>query len=410
MVLSGCKSLYSAAAVKANLDTIQEDTLAHEEVFREVEFRQRKPFKADPVLHPDPVTPAIGYQFKEEGGAISFRVIAAVNIANEDMATTTAVWTRSLAKTDGSTVRLEGDRETTRVYTSLSNGEGDPYTIADFNSDNSLPENTYNYFVVYTILDISQSTYDGYYLNAFLTLTHGDDHVYSKAVSLAVDKSTQFAFNPLKGYFLYGKIDGNNNTVVHCDETTDNPSNNVASFRGQSFDENDKFVLYKNEDTKLTEYSYSSKADDAYNFDYYFDDDDGITTKYEGDYNFYFSKGSKLYYGVDRVVRKIYISTSGVSWFANDGYKAALYAWGGKGNAWLDLDDLGGGNYSTSDPVDTAEYDKFIVGRTSPSNFNNVSGFGDVPNKTGNVESIGTSVNDLIELYDDMNFRIKMKI
>lgn len=408
LVLSGCQCFKQA---KTDNNLFLEDTLAHEEMFKDVSFSQqrigiRKIITPDPVEHPDSEDIAIGIQSKTDGDKIAFRFVAAVRIEEANLVSTVAKWTRTISDGEGGDpIKTTAEIPCTTVYTSLST-DGDPYTIDMYNEAHG--GTNYNYFVVYTIYNIPDDGYNDDILCAYLTLSEGTT-LKSKAVATTIDQSLKIAFNSSKEYFLAGTIGGHNNSVVLCDSDTDNPENNSASFVGNSFLKYDNFEIFKNENTKLIKYGYSSKGVDAENFDYYFDDNGSISVKYDGDYNFYFTKGSKIYYGCDRVVRKIHISTSGVSWFANDGYKAALYAFGGSlGAAWLELVDNGSGNYTTADEIDSSEYRDFIVGRCAPAKFNSVGGFGDITNQTGNVEGIRATPNDLIELSGDMGHTAKI--
>ena len=85
-----------------------EDTLAHEELFGGVDFCgvNTNIRKVDPVEHPDN-DPTIGIQSQqEEGNKVSFRFVAAVSIAPENLESTVANWTRTVSDKDGNVLEI----------------------------------------------------------------------------------------------------------------------------------------------------------------------------------------------------------------------------------------------------------------------------------------------------------------
>ena len=199
MVLSGCKSLYSAAAVK--VDLFAEDTLAHDEVFGSGSLGVRKanPFKLD--LNPvDSSSPAIAVQTKvESADHISIRFVAAVRldtVHDGALSHTNIVWTRTMFKDDGSVKKEEDDKPSLQVYTSILDGET-PLSISDFNEANG--GTNYTHFAVYTMRNIPTSGVDDasdYYLNVSVNVSCIDPsyNAQSKVVATTVDQSTQFSF------------------------------------------------------------------------------------------------------------------------------------------------------------------------------------------------------------------------
>ena len=108
LVLSSC----AGAGQKEKIKLFAEDTLAHEEVFRNASlaFGTNKLSRSNPqirrldnvVEHPDG-TAAIGIQSTSESiGYISFRFVAPVTFTNENITPTIAKWTRTVSKKDGS--------------------------------------------------------------------------------------------------------------------------------------------------------------------------------------------------------------------------------------------------------------------------------------------------------------------
>lgn len=241
LVLSSCQA---GPKSKENEERFLEDTLAHEEIFGNVEFDDfnlgvRK--AVDPVENPDVGEEiSVGVQStSEKSGHISFRFVAAITFTDDNRDATVAKWTRAVSKPNGTKAMSAGDPiECTSAYKSLS-ASGDPYTIAQFNSDH---HTSHTDFVVYTIRNIPvDSTHNGYYVAAFLNLTVGKVAT-SKAVVTTVDESLQFAYVPTDGeYFLSGRIGGTDNQMVKA--TSKRTGGNRAAFEYVDFKEGDNFVL-----------------------------------------------------------------------------------------------------------------------------------------------------------------------
>ena len=192
LALSACQG---GAQEKVDKNLFLEDTLAHEEIFGDINFSDLMPkasklgqpgirkLGSDPVEHPD-LDPAIGVQSKvESAGYISFRFVAAVEFTKENIGPTNAQWTRTVSKKDGSSYPKDtGNIECTTAYTSLSS-DGDPYTIDDFNEAQD-PDSTYTHFVVYTLRNVPVDSND-YFVSAYLTLSGvGGLSLTSKAVAI----------------------------------------------------------------------------------------------------------------------------------------------------------------------------------------------------------------------------------
>lgn len=179
--------------VKADpLAGIVEDCEAHEEVFGPA----TEGIKATPMreqFYSDEV--GIGIQTKDnKDDTISIRFVGAITAPN--LAGSTAVWQRGIYD-DYGTSRVEGEMESTKVYTSITNGD-DVLTIAAYNTAHST---SHTGFVVYSILNIPKDTYNKNYLTAYLKFTDSNSILTrSKAIVTTIDQSTQFAIDDPETY------------------------------------------------------------------------------------------------------------------------------------------------------------------------------------------------------------------
>ena len=247
MVLSSCAGVNQKALNENNL--FVEDTVAHEEIFGQAESGSKRiaPFKAlTPV---DSSAPAIAVQKRNEAaGEISIRFVAAVKIVG-DLDKTTAVWTRTMYKANGSVKSgKEADEfPSTKAYTSILDG-GSELTIDAFNDGKT----DYTHFVVYTMRHIpitgeGDANASNYHLNVYLTLDNTENDAYdaqSKVVSTTGDGTSQFAYrlasrSGKNGFFLSGTIKGSAGEVIEDSSTR---GDNAATFTAD-FQANDSFVV-----------------------------------------------------------------------------------------------------------------------------------------------------------------------
>ena len=247
----------------------EEDTLAHDDLFREADgalLYKGNINKADPIdytLDPYPGNrPSIGIQTYEEGNTISIRFVAAIKVTG-NLSQATAVWTRAMYRPDGSIYKDFAQMPCQKVYTTINN-HGDEQSISSFNGQYGTK---YDYFVVYTLRGINKASFADYYLNAYLTLGDGSQ---SKVLATKVnyDYYALYAFEPSQRYFLRGQINGEQQDIAQ-DATTqgDNPQNNYASF-STGLTDCDEFVIVANDVTnkRFKIYDASCLTGDVSNF------------------------------------------------------------------------------------------------------------------------------------------------
>lgn len=247
----------------------EEDTLAHDDLFREADgalLYKGNINKADPIdytLDPYPGNrPSIGIQTYEEGNTISIRFVAAIKVTG-NLSEATAVWTRAMYKPDGSIYKDFAEMPCQKVYTTINN-HGAEQSISAFNGQY---ETKYDYFVVYTLRGINKASFADYYLNAYLTLGDGSQ---SKVLATKVnyDYYALYAFEPSQRYFLRGQINGEQQDIAQ-DATTqgNNPEHNYASFSTVLTD-CDEFVIVANDvaNKRFKIYDASCLTGDVSNF------------------------------------------------------------------------------------------------------------------------------------------------
>lgn len=280
MVLSSC-----GAAPKANKEIFVEDTLAHEEVFGESvqmvkETVERKPNGIDEFIESG--RPSLGIQTATYQGKFSIRFVAAINIASGDLGATTPVWTRTIYKADGSVAKSSEGLNVQTVYTSLKNGES-TISIQDFNDANGT---NYDYFAVYTILNIDDSTRGDYFINAKLTV--GDKE--SKVLATSVNQSKQLTFEDSSNGFFLGGTFGGNKKELFADYPTRNE--NQASFT-YNFAAGDSFYLVKRTDSSFQMFNSDCFGDVRGHF--VSGTNKLISVKDAGNMRLYFNNSSLLY-------------------------------------------------------------------------------------------------------------------
>ncbi len=282
LVLASCSAQPNAKAEPI----FQEDTLAHEEIFGEADgFELRAPKRnldSDPYMA-DRAQPAIGVQYQENGENISIRFVAAIDIGTANLADVSAVWHRILYWSDGSVGKADAPKESLKAYTSLNN-KGSIYSIDDFNGASG----TYDYFVVYTLLNVKKSDYQYCRLNAYLELNSGAS--YSKVLSTTIGGGYRFTFDRNdSGYFLAGKINGVENAVVKQHSPTLG-NNNQASFIADIQSNDMFFVVHKGNNY----FGVKGGSDLGGTSD--FSESEGmIKAGNSGNYAFYFSNDGKVY-------------------------------------------------------------------------------------------------------------------
>lgn len=178
LVLSAC----SAPQPKEKAAPVfQEDTLAHEEVFGNGGLNKGI---LKSIVVPDASQPTLGIQTQENGGNISIRFVAAISTGSRPITDITAKWTRAMFNANGTPLREEAEFESLVAYTSLNDGSS-VLGIDDFAGG------VYDYFIVYSMLNIPKSDYAKCYLNAYVEV----GGIKSKVLATTVDQTTRFTFS-----------------------------------------------------------------------------------------------------------------------------------------------------------------------------------------------------------------------
>ena len=404
LVLSACQG---GEQKNQNNNLFLEDTLAHEEIFGDVNFgveRQNfgnkgiglRKLADDPVDHPGD-DPAIGVQsVSESAGYVSFRFVAAVAFTNENIGPTEARWTRTVSKSDASAYPKDtGTFESAKAYTKLSNGGGS-YTIKQFNDANST---SYTHFVVYTLRNVPVDAND-YYVSAYLSLSgEGGVSLTSKAIAINAAETHKFSYVATDGaYFASGTINGSSQIV---NATTVREGGNKCSFENLNLLAGDSFVIKEFYNTKLEIHGSSAFQGQVCEFD--LNDDSGkIGVTYKGKYNLYLkyvNDSNELWASASNVVRPMYVKTEYVKgdWWSS-APKIRLWCVKDEAGTWVDLktvteQDL----YVTNGNFDPTAYDYIIVARTNASNP------GEWWNQTVNVGDLNRSDSDSNGTYKILN-------
>ena len=362
MVLSSCTFMESATIVKGN--EFLEDTLAHEEIFGDVNFEARalqpKRLNDDPVEHPEAENFAIGVQSQvETANHISFRFVAAVRFATGQLNPTEAKWTRTVTAKDGTVQKAKSQLPCAKAYKKISNGGG-AYTIDNYNSAHELTgDDQFTHFVVYTLRNVPVEVATDYYVSAYLHLTtkegsEGGKELTSKAVVVNASESEKFAYVPDQGkYYITGSFTGDK-----IQPTAVRSGGNIAEFEsGLNLEAGDKFVINEFYDSEYIVHGASQLVGGKSN--YYFENDNGdIKAKYNGDYKIYFKyedDTNKIFAEGDNVVRPVYIKLADSASAWNQSNQIVIYAFGTAGNHWYATEKITGG-FKTLLPIDPADY------------------------------------------------------
>ena len=290
MALSSCTYLASGT-VQQKGDFFKEDAVAHSELFggeeEGFELKAKQPFYSMTPGEGSLLEPKIGVQYRDtyNNGAqdcIAVRFVAAIANGNVN-----AEWTRAAYKANGDMTGTEETVEVTKAYTSVVGGE-------------SLPEG-YGCYVVFTVYDIPVTTFNDYYIVAYLKLSDPENPAtvqYSKATAARIGGGVQasFAYNTT-GYFLAGTINGAENSYLPSVSLLPGDATNEARFSG-SLRENDVFNIYHKTASTFKAYDSSYiktapvtlnpylqdegvsgnriKVSATHNYAFNFDDSDGI--------------------------------------------------------------------------------------------------------------------------------------
>ena len=354
MTLSSC----AGVGLKNKDALFVEDTLAHEELFGNVEFLQPNVRKIDYVSDNSPI---IGIQYSDESeGKINIRFVAAIKVESEEaLAHTTAVWTRTMYDGTGALVARKGTEEfaATKAYTRI-NGGGDDLSIG------SIGDGSYSYFVVYTMMNIpvtGANDASDYYLNAYLTIDDEENPAFdkvSKVVSTTIDGSKKTAFDcshiDYDGYFISGTCGD-----IMADAVPED--GNVASWSKaadtwQNLDSSDSFVIVKSSASSFKMIGSSVLAGKS---SYYFSNATGnIGVNFDGGYKLYLQTESLLYSEGHDVTRPVYIKLDGSAAAWSTSNQIVIYAFKSSpaANRWFDTNSISGG-FVTKQSIDPTEFD-----------------------------------------------------
>ena len=239
MALSCCIGLSTSPKVS---DLMAEDTLAHEEIFGEVQEAGYLGVRAPRKLAFNSEFVKMGYQINYDSvkDELAIRFIAAIKDSGVK-----AYWHRGFAQSNGYEganvggtwkYKLEDNVydydyqekvglnvQSNSIYSSLTDGDstltaGLPATeYADYEG-----------FIIYTLRGIPYSTYEDSYLGAYVELIdadNGENKMNSKFVAVRIEKDgfrsvSDFSFDSnTSGHFLQGTINGADNSLLRANES-----------------------------------------------------------------------------------------------------------------------------------------------------------------------------------------------
>lgn len=404
MVLTSCAGAGQKVEVK-NDNLFVEDTLAHEEIFGEskIEFidNVKTPLKAPSGPFADPV---YGVQYQDAGENVHMRFIAAVWLNNLSM---DVEWTRTMYKGHGNgeqsghVFKAEADKECTKAYTSLANGSEDPLTIAQINSQYGDGDD-YNYFIVYTMLNIPKTTYDDYSIRANIKL---GGLASGKGVAATVGQTAYATFDmSLTGHFISGKIGGTHYEGSPEYDGEHPKGDNNAVYYEFDLSVGDTFALAYY-DSANNVFLLNGTGRDGDNGYFCSNEKKTMTSKYAGSFTIYLNGDDTIFMLANfKLTRKIYVDVSEVTWWGETyGRKTALYRFDGSKSAdFVVMSKVAGEDnlYVTSDEIDPDEYCNFLV-----VDYNGATPAwdGGVVNKTKNSGTIAMNSKDCIKIKNQQD-------
>ena len=281
MALSGCANIQKEQPKVEEQPAIEleEDTVAHEEIFGEaVEAKQPAIKKMDVVdtqsaykvgyqIHFDDkgTTSGDGY---EDDDTISIRFIAAINDEYSSM-----VWSRGVATKNGVETKAFGDKRSdgttplasTVVYSSLCNGAGN-----DVMEANQGAYVGYTGFIVYSIRNIPYKANKDSYIGVSLLMDAVQTDFY--AIKIGTNAGHTASANTFKvangksGFLLAGTIAGSAKTIDADAKTKEQwDGQNAASFT-LDLEADDNFVVIQKESDHFKLWDASCLGDEGYGF------------------------------------------------------------------------------------------------------------------------------------------------
>ena len=297
LILSSC----SSSPKPINQNKMIEDTAAHEEIFGAL-TNDILPKPINNKSLPDGVElykPAIAFQRKNNNdGTFSVRFVAAMQSATDS-----ATWYRSVHNTSGQVAQGKGkaDFAVTGVYSALNNGGTPSYAIDVEADDGTKP---YDCYAVYCLLNIP-SSFSSYYVDAYLSITDGDETIISSVGSLNVANEDDYMKYELSENSRYvAEVNGEM-------RESDSLDGNHLTYYSANLKANDKLnVLYiDNDNLTYTRYGYSAMVRD--NPDFEEGSNGEISVKYDGTYNVFFNSSNQFSFQ-----KKVYFQ--GPSWWKNN--------------------------------------------------------------------------------------------
>lgn len=367
MALSSCAGAGQKVDIK-NDNIFVEDTLAHEEIFGDskIEFQDYKaPLKAPS----GPVAPIYGVQYQEssDGEHVHMRFIAATWINSPSNA---VKWTRTMYKghgngdQNGHVFKEEADKACTKAYTSLANGSEEAITISSINAQYGDGDD-YNYFVVYTMLNIPKTTYDDYAIRANITV---GGLASGTGIAATVGQTAYATFNmDQDGHFISGRFDGVHGEFEPEYDGEHPKGSDNAVYYDVPLNVGDTFALvYYDKENNVFLLNGTSRFINISG--YYFDNSKKtITAKYDGTYTLYLNSADEIHTTASSVSRPLYAKPTNVggldSWWGQGGRWTAVYVYNEdvepKREAWFTL--VADGDYlKTTENVDSSLYNKAI--------------------------------------------------
>ena len=342
MVLSGCSNALVEQPVKINdADIIQEDNLAHEELFGDAKLAPNKlgvP-EQDPLDNPEwTKAPKVGVQFKSykkaETDYFAVRYVAAI----ADTAGMTATWSRGVSEKNSNQIKsMSGGHVSSVKYDSLNN---------DSTPVNATSEGTgLEKYIVYTMYDIPASQ-DESYIAAYLTLSkEGEENVVSRVVVTQIDGSHYFSLDginmPKHGYFLE-----NDGTILSQDESADtDPTNEAkdnAMFDDVLLTSGQPLGLFRFTPTVFQFYGRETFVDSsASRFVKSTTVDQYGEVYLSGTYDIYMNKDNLAYFTPESVDTPLYLVPNDNWKQDGDGHapRFAVYAYGASDTDWFDMEE-----------------------------------------------------------------------
>ena len=268
-----------------NNDSMIEDTLMHEEIFGALPSNTQK-WDLNPKkslgLGIDLYKPMIGFQRKDNNdGTYSVRFVAAMQLETDS-----ASWFRSVHNLAGTVEKSKLEVPVQTVYSALNNGGSIAYASDVEAEDGTTP---YDCYAVYCLLNIPNS-YSDYYVDAYITVNDGGNHITSDVGSLNVADGNKAYKYQLRG--------SNRDTAfINGVERVPDSGSNKINLYSVDLNVDDKVEIYYVNETTLT-YSKNTSLTLGASFpDFVLDTDkDILTTKYSGTYNVYLNNENQFFF------------------------------------------------------------------------------------------------------------------